>query len=54
MLCVIMLCCLAQLSFGHLIGAVFLLLLLLLRDVGAWSYSVGILVKWVTFLGTLH
>ena len=24
------------------------------EDVGAWPYSVGILVKWVTFLGTLH
>ena len=23
-------------------------------DVGAWPYSVGLLVKWVTFLGTLH
>ena len=24
------------------------------EDVGAWPYSVGILVKWVAFLGTLH
>ena len=24
------------------------------EDVGAWPYSVGVLVKWVTFLGTLH
>ena len=24
------------------------------KDVGAWPYSVGILVKWVTFLATLH
>ena len=40
---VVMLCCLAQLSFGPLIGSAFILLLLLLR----------ILVKWVTFLGTL-
>ena len=24
------------------------------EDVGAWPYSVGILVNWVTFLGTLH
>ena len=24
------------------------------EDVGAWPYSVGMLVKWVTFLGTLH
>ena len=23
-------------------------------DVGAWPYSVGLLVSWVTFLGTLH
>ena len=23
-------------------------------DVGAWPYSVGLLVKWVTLLGTLH
>ena len=23
-------------------------------DVSAWPYSVGILVKWVTFLFTLH
>ena len=25
-----------------------------LADVAGWPYSVGILVKWVTFLGTLH
>ena len=24
------------------------------EDVGAWPYSVGVLVKWVTFLATLH
>ena len=24
------------------------------EDVGAWPYSVVLLVKWVTFLGTLH
>ena len=24
------------------------------EDVGAWPYSMGMLVKWVTFLGTLH
>ena len=23
-------------------------------DVGAWPYSVGMLVEWVAFLGTLH
>ena len=26
----------------------------LAEDVGVWPYSVGILVKWVAFLGTLH
>ena len=24
------------------------------EDVSAWPYSVGLLIKWVTFLGTLH
>ena len=29
-------------------------LLLSAEDVGAWPYSVGMLAKWVAFLGTLH
>ena len=24
------------------------------EDVGAWPHTVGLLIKWVTFLGTLH
>ena len=54
MKCVIVLCCLVQLLYGPRIGSAFLPVLLTAEDVHAWPYSVGILVKWVTFLGTLH
>ena len=48
------LCCLAQLKFGLLIGSVFLLLLLLLRMSVLGPTHFVILVKWVTFPGTLR
>ena len=51
MQCVIMLCCLAQLVLGPLI---FVSLPPPADDVNARPCSVGILVKWVAFLSTLH
>ena len=50
MVCVITLCCPAQLLFGLLIGSS----AVTGEDVGAWPYSVGLRVKCVAFLGTLH
>ena len=44
LLCVIVSCCLDLRLFGPLTA----------EEVGAWPYSVGILVKWVAFLGTSH
>ena len=41
LLCMIMPCCLNLRLFGP-------------EDVGAWPYSVGLQVKWIAFLGTLH
>ena len=42
-----------ELLSGHLVGSVSASAISA-EDVGAWPYSVGILVKWVTFPGTLH
>ena len=46
--------CLDHLVFGILIGLIFLLLLSCAADVALWPYTPGLLVKWVTFLGSLH
>ena len=54
MLCGIILFCLGSPAFGRMSGLLLLLLLSLLLRLGAWPYSVRILVKWVAFLGSLH
>ena len=45
-------CCLDHRLFGFLDGLVFLDLLT--EDVAHWPYTPGLLIKWVSFLGSLH
>ena len=52
MLCATTLCCLGQLLFGPRVGVP--PAVIVAEDVSAWPYSVGLLIKWVTFIRTLH
>ena len=52
--CGIVLFCLGPQASGRVSGSHLLLHLSLLMVLGAWPFSVGILVKWVAFLGSFH
>ena len=54
MLFVALLCFLGLLLSGLVIGVLVRLLLLHADDVAQWPYTPGLLVKWVSFLGSLH